>query len=309
MRRLCPGPALLITTALTLCAAGSTGCSGPGVTPAAASTRTTSPSVKPRPRTKPSSAAPRKHRGPCTSATRPSLAARISRGIARALRGRLSVVGLTADDPALDLSCRLHPWQEFHSASVVKVIILAALLRELQSDHDDLTSRQAVLAQEMITESSNAAASALWEQVGQAGLSGFLSAAGMTRTELGPGGYWGLTEVNPHDEMLLLRLLISPNDVLDRWSRDCALRLMAAVNPDQRWGVTAGAAADLTAHLKNGWLPDPELWVINSIGDFTRARGGDYSIAVLTMDNPSMAYGVTTVEAVATVINQALAGG
>jgi hypothetical protein len=220
----------------------------------------------------------------------------------------VSVAGVAADDPALGLSCRLHPWQEFHSASVVKVIILAALLRELQADDDDLTSDQAALARAMITESSNAAADALWAEVGQAGLSDFLAAAGMTRTELGPGGYWGLTEVNPHDEMLLLRLLITPNRVLDRRSRDCALRLMAAVTPDQRWGVTAGAAAGVTAHLKNGWLPDPDLWVINSIGDFTRARGGDYSIAVLTMDNPSMDYGVTTVEAVAAVINRALAG-
>jgi hypothetical protein len=235
------------------------------------------------------------------------VAARISRGIASALRGRVSVTGVTADDPALGLSCRLHPWQEFHSASVVKVIILAALLRELQSDHDDLSSEQAALARAMITESSNAAASALWAEVGQAGLSDFLTAAGMTRTELGPGGYWGLTEVNPHDEMLLLRLLITQNRVLDRWSRDCALRLMAAVTPDQRWGVTAGAAAGVTAHLKNGWLPDPDLWVINSIGDFTRARGGGYSIAILTMDNPSMDYGVTTVQAVATVLNRALA--
>jgi hypothetical protein len=71
--------------------------------------------------------------------------------------------------------------------------------------------------------------------------------------------------------------------------------------------VPAALAADVTAHLKNGWLPDPSLWVVNSIGDFTRARGGDYSIAILTMDNPDMDYGVATVEAVATVINRALA--
>lgn len=71
-----------------------------------------------------------------------------------------------------------------------------------------------------------------------------------------------------------------------------ALRLMAAVEPAQCWGVPAGSATDVTAHLKNGWLPDPSLWVVNSIGDFTRARDGDYSIAILTMDNPDMDYGV-----------------
>ena len=73
-------------------------------------------------------------------------------------------------------------------------------------------------------------------------------------------------------------------------------------------GRAGGSATDVTAHLKNGWLPDPSLWVVNSIGDFTRARDGDYSIAILTMDNPDMDYGVATVEALATVINRALAG-
>ncbi len=323
MRRRCPGPALLITTALAL---GAAGCSGGGATPAVAGTRPVatpgvtrnrpSPGVSARPgpgtRTGSSartSRAASRHRtgGACTSAAHPALAARISRGIARALRGRLSVAAVAAADPELGLSCRLHPWREFHSASVVKVIILGTLLRELQVEHEDLTARQAGLATAMITESSNVAATALWDEVGRAGLGAFLAAAGMGRTELGPGGYWGLTEVNAHDEMLLLRLLMAPNGVLDRWSRGYALRLMAAVEPAQCWGVPAGSAAGVTAHLKNGWLPDPSLWVVNSIGDFTRARGGDYSIAILTMDNPDMDYGVATVEAVATVINRALA--
>ena len=78
------------------------------------------------------------------------------------------MAAVAAADPALGLSCRLHPWREFHSASVVKVIILGALLRELQAEHEDRTARQARLATAMITESSNAAATALWDEVGRA---------------------------------------------------------------------------------------------------------------------------------------------
>lgn len=62
----------------------------------------------------------------------------------------------------------------------------------------------------------------------------------------------------------------------------------------------------MTVHLKNGWLPDPDLWDINSIGDFTD-HDLDYSIAVLTRNDPDMAYGVDTVQAVAKLINRTLA--
>jgi Beta-lactamase enzyme family len=164
---------------------------------------------------------------------------------------------------------------------------------------------QATLATEMITESDNDAATTLWDEVGLTSLQQFLTAAGLTRTRLGDDGYWGLTVVNAHDELLLLRLLITQNAVLDSASRGYALGLMAQVIPAQRWGVTAGTASGVTACLKNGWLPDPDRWVINSIGDFTQA-GGDYSIAILTSNNPTMDYGVATVQAVASAINREL---
>jgi hypothetical protein len=85
-----------------------------------------------------------------------------------------------------------------------------------------------------------------------------------------------------------------------------ALGLMADVAADQRWGVPAGAPPDVTVHLKNGWLPDPDLWDVNSIGDFTR-HDIDYSIAILTRYAPDMVYGVAVVETVARLINRALA--
>jgi hypothetical protein len=57
----------------------------------------------------------------------------------------------------------------------------------------------------------------------------------MRQTVLGPGGYWGLTQVTAHDEMLLLRLLLTPNTVLSGNSRAYALGLMARVISSQRW--------------------------------------------------------------------------
>jgi hypothetical protein len=84
------------------------------------------------------------------------------------------------------------------------------------------------------------------------------------------------------------------------------LRDWAQVIASQRWGVPAGAPTSLTVHVKNGWLPRATHgWRIHSIGCIT-GPSGDYSIVVLTQDNPTMAYGIATVEAIARAVNHDL---
>lgn len=245
----------------------------------------------------------------CASASHPALAARLSKRILAALAGRSSVAGLTVDDRVTKLTCTYHPYWHFDSASVVKVTILSALLRKLQQEHRSLTAGQRELATQMITVSDNDAASALWAQTGRPSLQHFLDLAGMNETELGPGGYWGLTLITAHDELTLLKLLTSKNSVLTTASRDYVLGLMARVVSYERWGVPAGAPTDVTVHVKNGWLPLPSHgWRINSIGSFS-GHGKNYMIVVLTDDNPTMAYGVAAVQDVAEVINHALNPG
>lgn len=245
----------------------------------------------------------------CQSPTHPAVAARLSSGILAALRGRVSAVGLTVDDRVDRITCKLHPHWHMDSASVVKVTILSALLRKLQEQHRSLTAQQQRLATAMITVSDNNAASALWDQTGRPSLQRFLNLAGMRETQLGPDGFWGLTQITAHDEMTLLGLLTSKNTVLSTASRTYVLNLMARVIPSQRWGVPAGAPTNVTVHVKNGWLPQPTHgWRIHSIGSFS-GHGRDYMIVVLTWNNPTMTYGVNTVQAVAEVINRALNPG
>jgi beta-lactamase class A len=247
--------------------------------------------------------------GICESARHPALAARLSNSIAAALSGRSSAVGLTVDDRVTGITCKLHPHWHIDSASVVKVTILSALLRKVQEEHRGLTGQEQALATKMITVSDNNAASALWAETGHPSLQHFLDLAGMRETQLGPDGYWGLTQITAHDELTLLRLLTSKNTVLSAASCSYVLNLMAHVTPSQRWGVPAGAPTSVTVHVKNGWLPQPAHgWRINSIGSFS-GHGRDYMIVVLTWNNPSMTYGVNTVQAVAQVINRALNPG
>jgi beta-lactamase class A len=247
--------------------------------------------------------------GICTSARHPALAARVSKGILAAMAGRSSVVGLAVDDRVTGLTCKYHPHWHFDSASVVKVTILSALLRKLQQEHRTLTAAQKELATEMITISDNDAASTLWAETGMASLQHFLDLAGMNETVLGQDGYWGLTLITAHDELTLLKLLTSKNSVLTTANRDYVLGLMAQVVSYERWGVPAGAPTDVTVHVKNGWLPlATHGWRINSIGSFS-GHGKNYMIVVLTDDNPTMDYGVDTVQAIAEVINHALNPG
>ena len=245
----------------------------------------------------------------CASSSHPALAARIGRAIETARRSRVSFVAVQVDDPGAGLVCRLDSTSHFDSASVVKATILGSLVRRAQQQHRPLTRAERALAWAMITRSDNNAASALWAGLGRARLQHFLDLAGMTHTVLGPGGAWGLTRITAADETRLLWLLLTANRVLGTSARDYALALMADVIPAQRWGVPAGAPRSLVVHVKNGWLPlAPYGWRINSIGGFT-GHGSRYSIVVLTQDNPTMAYGVGTVEAIARVVNRDLNPG
>lgn len=97
----------------------------------------------------------------CRSRSHPALAARISRGIQAARRGRESYVAAEVADPAAGLTCQLDSAVHFYSASVVKVTILGTLLLRAHAEHRYLTSTEAALARLMITQSDNNAASAL----------------------------------------------------------------------------------------------------------------------------------------------------
>ena len=242
----------------------------------------------------------------CTSASHPAIAARLASDIWAARRARSDSVALAVEDPILGVSCTLSGAARFDSASVVKVTILGALLRKALDQHRYLTATEASRARVMITQSANNAASALWAELGRTYIQHFLSLAGMSQTTPGPGGYWGLTQITARDETRLLQLLLVPNTVLSNNSRAYARGLMTQVISSQRWGVPAGAPAGVVVHVKNGWLPRATHgWRIHSIGAFTSSRGW-YTIVVLTQDNPTMTYGVNTIQNIARVIHRDL---
>ncbi|QKW08804.1 serine hydrolase [Streptomyces sp. NA04227] len=234
------------------------------------------------------------------------LAERLERDIDRALHGRAGTVAVSVHDPGTRTSCALHAKSAFDSASIVKVTVLAALLRTAEQEHRALTAEERDRAEAMITESDNKATSALWKQLGRERIQDFLDAAGMRDTVPGPGRFWGLTRVTAEDEQRLLDLITRANPVLSDASRARLLEDMAAVVPDQRWGTPAGAPATELAHLKNGWLErEKQGWRVHSIGAFQGA-GRAYTMTVLTQGNKNFAYGVDTIEGVARAVHKEL---
>ncbi|MEU8487540.1 serine hydrolase [Streptomyces sp. NPDC048641] len=241
----------------------------------------------------------------CTSQW-PGLADRLERDIATALHGHGKASALALYDRTTATSCTFRASAAFDSASVVKVTILGALLRQTAEEHRLLTSREVDLTTAMITKSDNAATNALWHQIGHAGIQHFLNLAGMRDTVPGPKHTWGRTQITAGDQVKLLRLLTSDNQVLGTRARTYALRLMNDVVPDQRWGTPAGAPGTATVHVKNGWLPlSKNGWRVHSVGVFT-GGGHDYGMAVLSHDNRTMKNGVATVERAARAINRDL---
>ena len=186
-----------------------------------------------------------------------------------------------------------------HTASIVKADILAALLLQHQATGDSLSAEQRELATEMIEHSDNDAATDLWGQIGGAsGLAAANARLGLHETVPGAAGYWGLTSTTISDQLRLLADLVLRRSPLVASSRSFELSLMRSVESDQAWGVSAAATAGTSAAVKNGWLPDPELWVINSIGLVDHA-GRRLLLVVLSKNQPSEAYGISQCEGAA----------
>ena len=237
-------------------------------------------------------------------------AIRMAHAIDNAIDGRASTIGLEETDTRSGITCTYHAAWRFYAASAIKATILAALLRKAQEQHRNLTKNERRLAWLMITQSNDDAATALWNDVGFSRMQHFLNLAKMRQTRLNRA--WGLSLLTAHDETLLLALLDGPNRILSLSSRVYAQYLMSHVIASQRWGVPAGAPRSVTVHVKNGWLPYPagRNWEINSIGFFTSRHPQEvYTIAVLTHANPTMAYGIATIEDAAVAINRKLNPG
>jgi hypothetical protein len=195
------------------------------------------------------------------------------------------------------------PGVEEDTASIVKVDILATLLRQDQRAGRTLPAEEQILATAMIEQSDNDAATDLWNDAGQeTGIGAFNRLVPLESTTLGTDDYWGLTTTTAADQAKLVQAVTQTGKVLDAASRRYETGLMEQVEASERWGVSGSVPAGVTVALKNGWLPlESADWQINSIG-WVDGRGRDYILAVLTNGDPSEGYGIQTIEGLSSLV-------
>ncbi|GAB2489887.1 serine hydrolase [Nocardiopsis aegyptia] len=232
---------------------------------------------------------------PLTAEDRADLTARIEARVA----GTGADVGIAVQDLRTGAAYGYEAHEPIHTASVVKLTLVAMLLARAQEEGRDLTSGERAQAEAVIRYSDNDVTDVLYQSNGFT--DGFVAgtrAFGMRGTEPNPVGVWGATLTTAADQLRLLRALYTDDSPLSAEDRAFVLGLMEEVAPEQAWGVSAAAGPEDTVGLKNGWTPRESnggRWNVNSVG-FVAGPEREYLVAVLTDGNGDYVGGVGLVE-------------
>ncbi len=180
----------------------------------------------------------------------------------------------------------------FHSASVVKSMLLVAYLRRLAAEHRGLDATSEGLMYPMIHSSDNDAASAILAIIGERALNRVARDAHMV-DYLPGGGTWGFTEVSAAD---LARFFYRQDRMIPPRFVDYARWLLSTIEAGESWGIPSVARPEFHVYFKGGWLPEVE-GLVNQAARLERP-GISFSLAVLSTHDPSMQYGESTIAGV-----------
>lgn len=207
-------------------------------------------------------------------------ASRLSARIAATLGPRSSTVSVVVHDRRTGQVVTHNPSLRNSTGSIVKVMILVALIHERRSAGRGPSGDDWNRARAMITVSDNDAASTLLARAGgRRSLDRLASRLGMRHTS--SASSWGRTSTSAADQVKLMDAILDGRAVPNAADRRRVLDLMSNVVPEQAWGVGAVPAA-ATVQLKNGWVSlSPYGWRINGIGHVA-GQGRNYTIAMLS---------------------------
>jgi Beta-lactamase enzyme family len=180
---------------------------------------------------------------------------------------------------------------QIRSASVFKAMLLATYLRRSSVRHRDLTDADRALLRPMIRRSDNVAATRVRDIVGNPAVVRLAERAGMTRFAI--ADVWGLSRITARDQT---RFFLHIERLLPARHRAYALKLLRTIVPSQRWGMAQAIPDGWTLYFKGGWGSGTGA-VDHQVGLLARGEVR-VAIAVLTVGNPSHAYGKATLRGV-----------
>lgn len=265
--------------------------------PTARSTDAPLPSVTPRPAASPPGAAPAER-----------TLAQLSGSADVFARSRPPIWGVAVVTPETGGLFTENADEQVPMASVVKVLVMLVVLERARQELRPVTDTELALLWPMITASDNDSTSQLWEDIGRGqAVAAYLRSVGVSGFTPDPGTSWGVSFASARAMATVLGKLVG-GTILDVSSRALAMRLLDAVVPQQRWGVSAGTAATDLVGVKNGWYPGSEGWRVNSVGIVRPPGRPAYAIAVMTGARATWDEGIGTIEGIAERINAAQRG-
>ncbi|HEX6061517.1 MAG TPA: serine hydrolase [Candidatus Limnocylindria bacterium] len=269
--------------------------------PRSAATSTPAPTESPLPsRTPAPSTAP--------AGVRDSAIEALSSPAAAFARSRPPIIGAAVYLPSRGVVYGENADEQVPTASIVKVLVMLVVLEQARQDHRPASDDELALLWPMITESDNDATSELWERIGRGqAVAAYLRAVGVGGITPDGGTSWGVTFASARGMAIVLGKLAS-GALLDAAGSALAVYMLESVIPAQRWGMTAGTAADSgdRVGVKNGWYPGSEGWRVNSVGIVMPRDGSPYAVAIVTDSRPSWDEGIATIEGIAKLLNEGI---
>jgi hypothetical protein len=186
-----------------------------------------------------------------------------------------------------------HLHRTFVSASVVKAMLLVAYLRKLAAEHRGLGAGSRSLLVPMIHVSDNNAATAVWERDGDRRLRALARRAGMTDFSI--QGIWANAQISAADQA---RYFFEMESLIPPRFRRFANHLLSHIAGYESWGIPAVARPrGWTVFFKGGWRGTGRGQLVHQIVRLQRPHKR-VAIAVMTDGDPSMGYGIETIQGV-----------
>ncbi len=214
-------------------------------------------------------------------------------GAASYLAGRAGRTAFAVVDSEERMSGRHMHWT-FVSASVVKAMLLVAYLRRLDAmGQHNVDSFSNSFLYPMINVSDNSAATQTWSIVGDSGLYSVAHAAGMTDFSI--VGIWANAQISAADQA---EFFFEMDSLIPREFVGYARYLLSTIAGYESWGIPAVARGrGYTVFFKGGWRGTGLGQLVHQVARLEGHRR-TFSIAVMTDGDPSMGYGIDTIQGV-----------